>query len=1163
MVDRVTVVRFGISGPFPYQQRNVMARALLIRLLAGSAAATSVVGLAATAHATPAPTSGGSATESVIVVLRDQLSTQPANRAHVSARKAAARNDQDAVLARLAGSTPTNVVNYTVGNAFSATVTAAQAAQLAADPAVASVVPNRKVQVSPPSSTPAVPAATPRASTAAGDPSPVDPAACSTDRSKPQLEPEALQTLHVRSDDPTTKTAAALGIDGTGVKVAYIADGINPNNIAFLRPDGSSAVVDYKDFYGDGPSAVTSGAEAFGDASAIAAQGATYDVADFANPSVVSFPSGHCYIKIVGVAPGASIVALKAGSELLPNSAILQAIDYAVTTAKVDVINESFGANIYPDSGARNTIQLFDDNAVKAGVTVVASTGDAGITGTVGNPATDPLVISAGASTDSRLYEQTGYALATRFGNGRWLDSNTSALSSAGITGSGRTIDVEAPGEADWAACDSSGRFTGCTSFGNPNHHYTDIQAFGGTSQASPLTAGVAALVIQAYRTTHSGSPAPAVVKQIITSTARDLDLPGEQQGSGLIDARAAVEAALTWPGATSAAPAGVGPNVALSANQVTLAGAPGSTQQASVTVTNVSNSPVSIATGTRRYAQLSQATQQVKLDTTSSQTLPYPTSGAPWVYQKVSFTVPSGADELSAVIRWPSGATYGGAGPVVRLSLFTPDGTYAANTRPQGGPVSANFGTVTVRRPAPGTWTGVLYTPASAGGYTGTVGLQTEAFRAVPVGTVSPSTASIQPGQSATVTGTFTVPSVGGDTVDMISIGNSGGHQVAVPVVVRSLIPVGRRPGTFAGTITGGNARAYSPAQTFSYAFDVPRGQRDVQVGVTMSKDPQDLLEGILIDPHDEVQSINSNQSVDAAGKTTQGLSLQNTAAAPIAGRWRYVIVVQDPVSGLEFTNGFTGTVTLNAVGVTGTLPTRLKAGHAVTRTIRITNHGRVPMLVQTDARTGAAQALQLAPQFAGSTLSLPQSVDDLSQIPSYLVAPDTTGFSLSASSTVPAQVELNSPGGGIDLFGDLQAAKGGDTISTASVAETAGQVGLGYWGTYVQEIGPFGDGGAPAGTSVLTATATMRPFDSTVTTSTGDPYLASVDPTAPSGQPIVIAPGKTGTVTVTITPTARVGAKVSGVLHLVTTPIGVAGVFNTTGEVLATVPYSYTVTK
>ena len=97
----------------------------------------------------------------------------------------------------------------------------------------------------------------------------MNPAACSSNPAKPQLEPEALQTMNVRSDDPAAKTAAALGIDGTGVKVAYIADGINPNNPGFLRKNGTSAIVDYQDFYGDGPNAPTGGAEAFGDASEI------------------------------------------------------------------------------------------------------------------------------------------------------------------------------------------------------------------------------------------------------------------------------------------------------------------------------------------------------------------------------------------------------------------------------------------------------------------------------------------------------------------------------------------------------------------------------------------------------------------------------------------------------------------------------------------------------------------------------------------------------------------------------------------------------------------------------------------------------------------------------------------------------------------------------
>ena len=1124
------------------------------RVVAGVAAVASATALAVVSGpqiASAAPTTA-TRRESVIVVLRDQLHGQPANRSHVSARRSAAHLAQSRVLRKLSGPAPTHVINYTLGNAFSATVTVAQAAQIAANPAVASVTQNKKVALSP------APAAAKKAAPAASAPAAVNPAACTGTKKKPQLEPEALQTINARSDDPSAKTAAALGIDGSGVKVAFIADGINPNNKGFIRTNGKSSIIDYKDFYGDGPNAVTSGAEAFGDASAISAQGnVAYDVADYANPNVVSFPNGHCWIRIVGVAPGADVVALKAGAELLPNSAILQAIDYAVTVQHVNVLSQSFGSNIYPDLGARNTIQLFDDQAVAAGVTVTASTGDAGITGTIGNPSTDPLVISSGASTDNRLYEQTGYALAAAFSNGTWQDSNTSSLSSAGITQNGRTIDVESPGEADWAVCDSGGTFVGCTSFGNPAHPLADIQAFGGTSQSNPLTAGVAALVIQAYEKTHGGTaPTPAVVKTIITSTARDLGQPGDEQGSGLIDARAAVEAALTWPGASSAAPAGTGNNVALSTDQLTLEGQPGTTKSGQVTVTNVGTATQTVAASARKYATLSHSTQTTFLNKNTLPTIAYPTTGAPWAYKKVTFSVPAGADELAVTNRWNSGAAFNGPGPVVRMSVFAPDGAFATNTRPQGGANPSNYGHVTVKHPAAGTWTAILYTPVT-GGFKGDVSVDAQSYRALPVGTVSPASATLAPGASTTLTVKMPVSSVGGDTVDTVSIGSSGGHQVAVPVVVRALIPTSSGSGAFAGTITGGNARAFAPAQTLSYSFDVAKGKQDLDVGLTLADEPGDLLEGVLIDPNGEVQSANTNRLVNGLTRF-----MQNTVASPQAGRWRYVVVVQSPVTGNELTENFTGTVSFDQVKVSGfSVPATLPAGKTATVTVNVTNQGTAPMILQTDARLNGQQLVQLSPQFAGSTLKLPQSVDDLSQLPAYLIPPDTSTMSLSASTTVPAQVELSSPLGGIDLFGDLGSAQGGSTVSTATVSESKGQVGLGLWGTYVQEIGPYGDGGAPAATSVLSATAMTKPFDSAVKTSTGDPFLAALDASADTGAPILIAPGATKAIQVAITPTGKAGSKVNGVLHLVTPPLGIDNVFNTTGEVVANLPYSYTV--
>jgi len=1173
-----------MRGPVQLNRRLVVIATAVVTLSLGCVGQASAAGVPTPAVKYPATTDpspsapapaepAGSVPQKAIVVMQDQLAGTPADADHAAARAAAAKGSQDAVLQALPGGAPADVQHFTVGNAFTAILTPEQATALAADPAVASVTADQLVPVAPTTSTGVEPAAAAEAAPAAA-PASVPSAACSTDPAKPQLEPEALSTINARSDDPAAKTSAALGIDGSGVKVAYIADGVNPANPGLLRPDGSSAVIDYQDFYGDGPSAVTSGAEAFGDASAIAAQGTvTYDVADFANPAVVAFPGGHCYIRIVGVAPGAGVVALKAGSELLPNSAILQAIDYAVTVAHVDVLNESFGGNIYPDSGARNTIEVFDDQAVKAGVTVTVSTGDAGITGTIGNPSTDPNVISTGASTDSRIYEQTGYALATKFSatadpavQRPWLDDNISSLSSAGITQNGRAIDLSAPGEADWAICDDSGRFTGCTNFHGGK---SSIQSFGGTSQSAPITAGVAALVIQAYRRTHNGaSPTPALVKRLLTSTSRDLGLPGDEQGTGRLDARAAVEAALTYPGATAPTP-DASSNIAVSTDQLTLEGAPGSTQTGRVTVQNVGSSPLAVLPSTRRFARLGTPGQQtVQLSTDSAQTTPYPVTGAPWVYKTTTFTVPAGTDRLTSTIAWASGAGVGQAGPVVRLSLFAPNGSYAANTRPQGGPRPANYGSVDVAKPAAGTWTAVLYTPQT-GGFSGPVTLSTTNERAIPVGTISPSPLTLKPGQKKTISMSFQTPAVGGDDVDTVSLGSSNGHQTAIPVIMRAVVPTRSGSGQFAGTITGGNARGGAPAQTFSYAFDVPRGKKDLDVSVTLANDPGDLIEGILVDPRGETPSVTSNVSPDTH---TQGLSLSNTVATPIPGRWRYVVVVLNPVSGTEISQDFHGVVAFNTQSVTQpgpsqALPTRpgtvLAADQPRQFAISVHNPGPAAVAVQTDARTTDLSQVQLAPQFAGSTFALPVNVDDLSAIPAYLVPPDTTSLALSASSTVPAQVELFSPAFGIDLFGDLKQAQGGSTISTATVKEkTPAEVGQGYWTTYVQEIGPFTDAGAPTGSTTLVANARTAGFDRAVQSSTGDPYLAAIDTTAPHGRPVIIAPNGSADIAITITPGADIGTVVMGELHVVTTPgSSTTPSVYPTGDILATLPYTYTV--
>jgi hypothetical protein len=59
-------------------------------------------------------------------------------------------------------------------------------------------------------------------------------------------------------------------------------------------------------------------------------------------------------------------------------------------------------------------------------------------------------------------------------------------------------------------------------------------------------------------------------------------------------------------------------------------------------------------------------------------------------------------------------------------------------------------------------------------------------------------------------------------------------------------------------------------------------------------------------------------------------------------------------------------------------------------------------------------------------------------------------------------------------------------------------------------------------------------RVFDADVTSSTGDPQLQFVDPTAPNASPVTIHGGQAATITVTFTPSEAPGSTVRGDLFV-----------------------------
>ena len=695
------------------------------------------------AEAAPAPSASGP-TQHVIVLLKNQHSELPASAATAGRRAQVTNSDQAPLVARAKSHGGKDFRQLHVANAFATAVPSAEAAALAADPSVAAVVPDKLIKA------PSLDRERPSKSA----PGPVSNVVCPSDPSKPLTEPEALDLTHT--------TEAQRISTGKGVRVAFLADGVDPNNADFIRPDGSHVFIDYQDFSGEGPFAPTGGGEAFGDASSIAAQGRqTYDLANYVNPAH-PLPPG-CTIRVLGMAPDASLVGLKvfpAGGFAF-NSSILEALDYAVTHDHVDVINESFGSNQFPDTNDDPTA-VFNEELVRAGIVVTASSGDAGDNNTIGSPASSPGIISVGGTTMFRSYAQTtgsGFQLS----NGQYRSNAISALSSAGFTQPGRTIDLVAPGDLGWALCSTDvDIYQNC--FDNKDEP-SPIQQFGGTSQSAPLTAGAAALVIQAYRDSHHGaSPTADLVRRLLTSTSDDLGLPTSLQGAGLLDSLAAVKAARSVRGGSRPADG----ELVASVNQLNLSARAGGAATAHVQVTNVGSRPQVVQSSVRTTTKvLATTSKSVPFDRDSLPTF-IDGFGITRTFTTTTFSVPRGGDHLAASIAWPGNGQF-----TVRLILLDPDGVYSGFSLPQGA--GSGFAVVDIPQPKSGTWTAVLFSSPGAVGFTGTVRFGATTFQNVANGSASPRQQVIPAGATRTVTVRVPAPRKASDTSDALVLTGSG----------------------------------------------------------------------------------------------------------------------------------------------------------------------------------------------------------------------------------------------------------------------------------------------------------------------------------------------------------------------------------------------------
>jgi hypothetical protein len=1068
------------------------------------------------------------------------------------------RLDQAPITSELLGTGALHIKTFSTINAVAAAVSRDEAARLATNPAVAEVVPDVVIRAPARISSRSARSVNSQAPSGSAAPtgSSAPAGACPTDPTKPLLEPEALQITRAEFDDPSSASAHALGIDGNGVKVAFLADGADTTVQDFQRSDGSWVFTDYRDFSGDGTKAATGGGEAMGDASAIAAQGrVTHDLSDFVNHTH-PLPKG-CTIRIKGMAPGASLIGLKvfAQNYTTTESGILQAIDYAVNVDHVDVINESFGSNPFPDT-TQDATRLFNNMATEAGVTVVVSSGDAGINSTIGSPGSDPAVIDVGATTTWRSYAQTTYG-AFQFGRGGWVNNNISSLSSGGFAQNGRTVDLVAPGDLGWALCSTDVTvYTDCTDNNSPPQP-SRIQLFGGTSQSAPLTAGAAALVIQAYRSSHSGArPTPALIKQILTSSAADLGHPASEQGAGLLDALQAVRTARSIQDSKGTPPAD-GNSVLVTPNQFNSVGNPGTMSSFQVKVTNPGATTQSLDLhGRALTTQVSQQTGTANLDTSSPRQFDN-WVGVSDVYTRTNFTLPPGTDRLDFAADY-QGDPQKTLAARVRFALFDPSGAEAGYSLPQG---VGNYGHVGVRNPAAGSWTVVFFTTAGSAGTSGPIQWQATTSRYGPFAKITPATLTLAPGTSGTVTVEFRMPSQPGDAAASVVLTGRSIQPIAIPVTMRSLVPVSSTGATWTDVVTGGNGRAVSiPAgvsQTNTYFFDVPAQQKDIDLSVTLSKDPNDQVFAYLIDPNNQTAAFATNFSMDASGKPRSGLVAEMYRRDPVAGRWALVLEWANPVSGKELQQSFTGRIRFNQVSVTAPqLPNDksvvLPAGTPTKVSVIVHNTGAAAGAFVADGRLTDLADLTLLPQTKATDLPLP--LPSSVPLPTFLVPTEIDTTNASAQADVPVTFDFGPLVGDPDIAGT---SKGMSAVGQYRAPE----VTPGLWFVTPAEIGPFGAGGGSSGKGSVQLSAHGQSFDSGLVASTGDIWLRAIDPHA-KVTPASIPPSGTATITVTITPIGAKGQVVRGVLYIDDiTELSAAGPGAPGGSELIGLPYSYTI--
>ena len=449
-----------------------------------------------------------------------------------------------------------------------------------------------------------------------------------------------------RDDAPMTKghELATLDTNGDGLAdlssglLYFIADGHTPIPASdwlfgLLPPDNGSMVALFGSFdYNEDHGTFC--------ASSIVAQGRV----DGDTPLRPPYKPAGVGGMVQGMAPQAKLMAI--GNVYRSNLAIYNALLLATlgldgrpnTGDEPQIASMSFGYSGGWNNGwdfmSRYLLYLSTYNPQLAWL---AATGNGGPGyGTVTPPATSPAAIAVGAAT--QYGETTTFEPISSTDRITWGD--VQPWSNRGPSHLGQPKpDIVAVGA--WG--------TGDVPVNMVRDGNTAYDIWGGTSMATPVGAGITALVYQAYRAAHGTWPSAETARAILTSSAQDLNYGVFAQGAGMLDANRAVLLASEREG-VSVSPTSWTPGQTAPGFSGTLA--PGQTATQTLQLTNHGATAVQARVSSEQLVQTSEYEWSVPISDAQESRADFTRPDYLW---NMSPHVPAGTDlvRVSAVVSY------------------------------------------------------------------------------------------------------------------------------------------------------------------------------------------------------------------------------------------------------------------------------------------------------------------------------------------------------------------------------------------------------------------------------------------------------------------------------------------------------------------------------